>query len=126
MTGWGAGRRVRIGIATKVFTAELVDAATVHPTSRPAALRRRHGAAARTRWRTRATAATFPEAVREIEEVVPVNAVSTWVLPSGVTVGRWTGRPGAPFQCTPERHDHARHFRAAPRRRRPRTRIHPR
>jgi urease subunit gamma len=29
----------------------------------------------------------FPEAVREIEEVVPVN-VSTWVLPSGVTVGR--------------------------------------
>ncbi|AEW98210.1 hypothetical protein SCATT_p00170 (plasmid) [Streptantibioticus cattleyicolor NRRL 8057 = DSM 46488] len=30
----------------------------------------------------------FPEAVREIEEVVPVNAVSTWVLPSGVTVGR--------------------------------------
>ncbi|MYZ39039.1 hypothetical protein GT002_29030 [Streptomyces sp. SID4917] len=38
--------------------------------------------------RTRATTATFPEAVREIEEVVPVNAVSTWVLPSGVTVGR--------------------------------------
>ena len=29
----------------------------------------------------------FPEAVRENEEVVPVN-VSTWVLPSGVTVGR--------------------------------------
>jgi hypothetical protein len=28
------------------------------------------------------------EAVPEIEEVVPVNAVSTWVLPSGVTVGR--------------------------------------
>ena len=28
------------------------------------------------------------EAVRENEEVVPVNAVSTWVLPSGVTVGR--------------------------------------
>ncbi|MYV71104.1 hypothetical protein GT043_35265 [Streptomyces sp. SID2131] len=39
-------------------------------------------------WRTAATAATFPEAVRENEEVVPVNAVSTWVLPSGVTVGR--------------------------------------
>ncbi|MFI7103553.1 hypothetical protein ACIBK8_29900 [Streptomyces sp. NPDC050161] len=39
-------------------------------------------------WRTRATPATFLEAVREIEEVVPVNAVSTWVLPSGVTVGR--------------------------------------
>jgi hypothetical protein len=32
--------------------------------------------------------ATLPEAVRENEEVVPVNAVSTWVLPSGVTVGR--------------------------------------
>lgn len=27
MTGWGAGQRVRIGILTKVFTAELVDAA---------------------------------------------------------------------------------------------------
>lgn len=47
-----------------------------------------HGASAKTRWRTTATAATFPEAVRENEEVVPVNAVSTWVLPSGVTVGR--------------------------------------
>lgn len=35
-----------------------------------------------------ATTANFPEAVRENEEVVPVNAVSTWVLPSGVTVGR--------------------------------------
>jgi hypothetical protein len=33
-------------------------------------------------------AASFPEAVPENEEVVPVNAVSTWVLPSGVTVGR--------------------------------------
>lgn len=32
-------------------------------------------------------AATFAEAVREIEEVVPVN-VSTWVLSSGVTGGR--------------------------------------
>jgi hypothetical protein len=32
-------------------------------------------------------AATLPEAVPENEEVVPVN-VSTWVLPSGVTVGR--------------------------------------
>lgn len=38
-------------------------------------------------WRTTATTAAFPEAVREIEEVVPVN-VSTWVLSSGVTVGR--------------------------------------
>ena len=34
-----------------------------------------------------ATSASFPEAVRENKEVVPVNAVSTWVLPSGVTVG---------------------------------------
>ncbi|MYQ96886.1 hypothetical protein GTY20_39590 [Streptomyces sp. SID4946] len=31
--------------------------------------------------------ATFAEAVRETEEVVPVN-VSTWVLSSGITVGR--------------------------------------
>jgi hypothetical protein len=38
-------------------------------------------------WRITATAANFPEAVRETEEVVPVN-VSTWVLPCGVTVGR--------------------------------------
>lgn len=29
----------------------------------------------------------FPEAVRVNEEVGPVN-VSTWVLPSGITVGR--------------------------------------
>ncbi|MFE6922023.1 hypothetical protein ACFVAV_13315 [Nocardia sp. NPDC057663] len=43
----------------------------------------------KTCWRTTAAAATFPEAVQETEEVVPVNAVSTWVLPSdGVTVGR--------------------------------------
>ncbi|TWP50645.1 hypothetical protein FKR81_18695 [Lentzea tibetensis] len=40
-----------------------------------------------TPWRTTATTATFPAAVRETEEVVPVN-VSTWVLPSGVMVGR--------------------------------------
>jgi hypothetical protein len=37
---------------------------------------------------TTAATATFPVTVRENEEVVPVNAVSTWVLPSGVTVGR--------------------------------------
>ena len=43
---------------------------------------------AKTRWRTAAAAASLPEAVPENEEVVPVNAVSTWVLPSGVTVGR--------------------------------------
>jgi hypothetical protein len=35
----------------------------------------------------RGDAVSFPEAVPENEEVVPVN-VSTWVLPSGVTVGR--------------------------------------
>lgn len=46
-----------------------------------------HGASAKTRLRTAATTATFLEAVRETEEVVPVN-VSTWVLPSGATVGR--------------------------------------
>ncbi|MCK9928142.1 hypothetical protein MXD62_13320 [Frankia sp. Mgl5] len=45
------------------------------------------GASTRTCWRTTATTASFSEAVRENEEVVPVN-VSTWVLPSGVTVGR--------------------------------------
>ncbi|GGL40476.1 hypothetical protein GCM10014719_47010 [Planomonospora parontospora subsp. antibiotica] len=42
----------------------------------------------KTRWRTTATTVTLAEAVRENEEVVPVNAVSTWVLPSGVAVGR--------------------------------------
>lgn len=51
---------------------------------------RRHPATGltETRWRSTATVANLPEAVRENEEVVPVNAVSTWVLPSGVTVGR--------------------------------------
>jgi hypothetical protein len=44
-------------------------------------------------WRTQVCviegwSASLPEAVRENEEVVPVNAVSTWVLSSGVTVGR--------------------------------------
>lgn len=46
------------------------------------------GAFAKTRWPSTATTATFREAVRENEEVVPVNAESTWVLSSGVTVGR--------------------------------------
>ena len=45
------------------------------------------GASGKTRWRTMASTASFPKAVRENEEVVPVN-VSTWVLPSGVMVGR--------------------------------------
>ena len=39
------------------------------------------------RWRTTATTVNLPKAVEESEEVVPVN-VSTWVLPSGVMVGR--------------------------------------
>lgn len=34
-----------------------------------------------------AATASLPRAVQENEEVVPVN-VSTWVLPSGDTVGR--------------------------------------
>jgi HEAT repeat protein len=42
---------------------------------------------AKTRWRNTAATASFSAAVRETEEVVPVN-VLTWVLPSGVTVGR--------------------------------------
>lgn len=42
----------------------------------------------KSRWRGAGTAATFLKAVPENEEVVPVNAVSTWVLLSGVTVGR--------------------------------------
>jgi len=40
------------------------------------------------RWWATATAATFPAAVRETEEVVPVNAVSPWVLLPEVTVRR--------------------------------------
>ncbi|MZE71663.1 hypothetical protein GTW93_22280 [Streptomyces sp. SID5789] len=45
------------------------------------------GAPRKTCWRPTPGAASFPVAVRQSEEVVPVN-VSTWVLPSGVTVGR--------------------------------------
>lgn len=45
------------------------------------------GASVKNRWQTTATTATFSEAVRENQEVVSVN-VSTWVLSSGVTVGR--------------------------------------
>ncbi|KAA0929851.1 hypothetical protein FGF04_30210 [Streptomyces apricus] len=82
-------------------------------------------ARAKTRWRTATAPVTFPEAVREDEEVVPVDAVSTWVLPSGVTVGRQVVRERR-CERTPERHDHAIHFRTAPRRRRRGTRIHPR
>ncbi|MFE3166587.1 hypothetical protein [Streptomyces sp. NPDC059224] len=43
---------------------------------------------AKTRWRTTAAPATFLTAVRENQEVVPVNTLTTWVLPSGVTAGR--------------------------------------
>jgi hypothetical protein len=41
----------------------------------------------KTCWSNTATTATVPETVRENKEVVPVN-VSTWVLPSGIMVGR--------------------------------------
>ncbi|QLE70242.1 hypothetical protein FGW37_00170 [Streptomyces rectiverticillatus] len=46
-----------------------------------------HRASAKNPLAGAAATATFPEAVQESEEVVPVN-VSTWVLPSGVTAGR--------------------------------------
>ncbi|PVD06917.1 hypothetical protein DBP21_10425 [Streptomyces sp. CS147] len=39
-------------------------------------------------WRPPTLPATFSRAVLKTEEVVPVNAMSTWVLPCGVTVGR--------------------------------------
>lgn len=68
--------------------AGVVGGAVEFPSIRPGSVASGHGASAKTRWRTSAATATFPEAVRENEEVVPVNAVSTWVLPSGVTVGR--------------------------------------
>ncbi|MFJ9348656.1 hypothetical protein [Streptomyces sp. NPDC101237] len=42
----------------------------------------------KTRWRGTAAPARFLTAVRENQEVVPVNTLTTWVLPSGVTVGR--------------------------------------
>jgi urease subunit gamma len=45
------------------------------------------GACVKNLWWTTGNTASFAAAVRETEEVVPVN-MSTWVLPSGVTVGR--------------------------------------
>jgi len=50
--------------------------------------RHRHDLTEQRRWRAAAAAATFPAAVPAVEEVVSVDAVSTWVLPCGVTVGR--------------------------------------
>jgi hypothetical protein len=69
--GWGAGLSASGGTSSDVSSTSIW----------PRSLRK-------SRWRTAATIASFPEAVRENEEVVPVNAVSTWVLPCGVTVGR--------------------------------------
>lgn len=56
--------------------------------SRPPNTSSGHGSLRKNRLWTTTTVVNLPEAVRENEEVVPVNAVSTWVLPSGVTVGR--------------------------------------
>jgi len=47
-----------------------------------------HGVTARNLLADHGDHCYLSEAVRENEEVVPVNAVSTWVLPSGITVGR--------------------------------------
>ncbi len=75
----GGGRAV--GDVSGVFVGcDYVNTACVSPTGMVAVTI--------TCWRITATTATFPEAVPENEEVVPVNAVSTWVLPSGVTAGR--------------------------------------
>lgn len=74
--------------------ADAMDADTVNRELSIAGIQAQHltgphrRASAKTCWRATATPASFPEAVRENEEVVPVNTVSTWVLPSGVTVGR--------------------------------------
>jgi len=54
---------------------------------RKSALCADRGASAKPVWRTTAAAATFVAAVRDNEEVVPVNMLA-WVLPSGVTAGR--------------------------------------
>lgn len=70
-----SARRRRTPVRTSAYPAPSEDAAAPASPGKPA-------------WRPAAAAATFPEAVRENEEVVPVNAVSTWVLSSGVTVGR--------------------------------------
>ena len=46
------------------------------------------GASLKTCWQSTANAANLLNAVRTNEEVEPVDAVNTWVLPSGITVGR--------------------------------------
>ncbi|AXH92275.1 hypothetical protein F6X54_19000 [Micromonospora aurantiaca] len=74
--------------------------------------------AAKTGWRSRRALLACRWPCRRTREVVPVTAVSTWVLPSGVTAGRQVVRER---RRTPERHDHAIRLRPAPRRRRPRT-----
>ena len=77
------------------------------------------------RWRTTATTANFPGGrARERGGGTRERSIDMGAPLRGH--GRAIGRPGAPFTSTPERHDHAIHFRTAPRRRRPRTRIHPR
>ncbi|QDD60035.1 hypothetical protein FE156_17140 [Streptomyces albidoflavus] len=80
----GSGKRGREGRHGRTLPAS-TDAAGV-----PTPPAHSHGVppAAAIRWRATAAPATFPEAVRENEEVVPVNAGSTWVLSSGATVGR--------------------------------------
>ncbi|MYT48122.1 hypothetical protein GTY89_38775 [Streptomyces sp. SID5471] len=76
---------------TPVTAHASVSAGTVRPT-RPAAPGSTWSATGpsptKTRWADHGAPASLPAAVRKNEEVVPVNAVSTWVLPSGVTVGR--------------------------------------
>ena len=57
-------------------------------TTAPVYLAALDSASAKTRWPTKRPPLELEEAGRENEEVVPVNAVSTWVLPSRVTVGR--------------------------------------
>jgi hypothetical protein len=70
-----------------ILSAYVIGELTSHLTACGLSMRPAAEAAQKHIWRITATTASFAEAVRETEEVVPVN-VSTWVLPSGVTVGR--------------------------------------
>ncbi|PSK72914.1 hypothetical protein C6W96_10175 [Streptomyces sp. CS149] len=65
--------------------ARTLTASTARP--RPGLFPARAGLT-KTPWWATAILATFSSAVLKTEEVVPVNAMSTWVLPCGVTVGR--------------------------------------